>query len=233
MILITGASEGIGFACARALLQSTGSTVLITGRSTEKLDRARDRLPDWVRQRVVTMASDQRSRADVEDLMGRLREADIEGALLTVGVNPLYACGPRRLHAVSADIIESTIRTNCTHTVLITAWLLQRFRRRGGGVLVWVGSQAQAVGMPGAAIYCATKSFLSGLARATANEYAHFGIRVHLAHPGLVRTPRTEAIADRFAGLHGLSVADVDQVGGKIADLIIAGDPDTLEVDVC
>jgi NAD(P)-dependent dehydrogenase (short-subunit alcohol dehydrogenase family) len=129
-------------------------------------------------------------------------QADVEGAILTVGVNPVYGEGPRRLHTLCAATIEEIIRTNCTHALLVTTVLLKRLRERKGGVLIWIGSQGAGAGLPGAGVYCATKSFSLGLARCAYNEYAGRGVRVHLAHPGLVRTPRTAAVADRFSAVH-------------------------------
>ena len=234
MILVTGGSEGIGFGCVRELLARTAVPVCVTGRSQSKLDRARETLESPAQTRLSTLACDQGRAADVAALVSLVERADrIEAAILTVGVNPAYAEGPHRLHALSLATIEQTIRTNCIHALQLTTALLNRFRRQRTGVLVWIGSQAQDVGLPGAGLYCATKSFLSGLARTAHHEYAARGIRVHLAHPGIVRTPRTAALADAFAQRHGLQVAEAPQVARQIVDLLLDGDPATVEVNLC
>jgi short-subunit dehydrogenase len=233
MILITGASEGIGLACARAALERTNGSVLITGRSGAKLEQARESVPAVTRARLLTLANDQASRSDTEALVARLRREDrIDAAVLCVGVNPMYAHGPHRIHRLDPAVIEATIATNCTHALMLTAVLLDRFHRQRRGVLVWVGSRGAAVGLPGAALYSATKSFLSGLARAAAHEYGGHGVRVHLVHPGLVRTPRTAGVADTFSARHGVDVADPGPVGGRIVELLLDGDPSTVEVDL-
>jgi short-subunit dehydrogenase len=233
MILVTGGSEGIGFACARELLARTTAPVLMTGRSQSKLDRAREHLA-ISEARLSTLASDQGCAADVAALISLVENADrVDAAILTVGVNPAYAEGPHRLHALSLATIEQTIRTNCIHALRLTAALLDRFHRQRSGVLVWIGSQAQDVGLPGAGLYCATKSFLSGLAHTAHREYAARGIRVHLAHPGIVRTPRTVAVADEFAHRHGLQVAEAPQVAQQVVDLLLDGDPAAVEVNLC
>jgi short-subunit dehydrogenase len=103
--------------------------------------------------------------------------------------------------------------------LLLTTAVLDRLWERRAGVLVWIGSQAPAVGLRGSAVYCATKSFLSGLARAAHHEYAARGIRVHLLHPALVRTPRTAATVDRFAASHGQPVVHTaDEVASAVVD---------------
>jgi NAD(P)-dependent dehydrogenase (short-subunit alcohol dehydrogenase family) len=159
-------------------------------------------------------------------------EQPLEGAILCVGANPMYTEGPRHIHSLSAPTIEATIRTNCTHTFLLTTAILQRLRRQGGGVLIWIGSLAQKIGLPGAGLYCATKAFLTGLARTARHEYAGRGVRVHLVHPALVRTPRTSAVIDRFAVAHGLKVAEASEVAREIVDRFLAGEPADLEVEL-
>jgi short-subunit dehydrogenase len=234
VILVTGASAGIGLACARELLERTAAAVLITGRSRDRLERACTDVAAHRRARLETMACDQDSATDVAALADRIRTADaVEAAVLTVGVNPVYSQGPRRIHALDAATIAATIRTNCTHTLALTSALLDRFRCQRAGVLVWIGSQAPAAGLPGAGLYCATKSFLSGLARVARNEYAARGVRVHLVHPGLVRTPRTAAVADAFAAGHGLRVAEAPDVARQIVDLVLDGDGASVEVNLC
>ena len=79
---------------------------------------------------------DQGVYEDVEALCERLAAADepLEGAILAVGVNPSYDEGPRRIHALKAATIEATVRTNCSHTVLLTTAVLARcHRQRAGG----------------------------------------------------------------------------------------------------
>jgi hypothetical protein len=55
-------------------------------------------------------------------------------------------------------------------------------------------------------------------------------VRVHLVHPGLVRTPRTAAVAEAFAQRHELQVADADEVAHQIGQLFLAGNPAAVEV---
>jgi short-subunit dehydrogenase len=233
MIVITGASEGIGYECAKALLERTDASVLVTGRHAEKLQQAREVLPSCQRDRLRTQVCDQGDPRAVAELLTILAaEEELEGAILAVGVNPLYSEGPRRLHALDAGTIDDTIRTNCTHTLRITSVLLERFRRQRAGVLIWIGSQAARHGVPGAGLYGSTKAFLSGLAVAAHHEYAGRGVRVHLLHPGVVRTPRTRAVADEFGAKHGLPIAEASDVARQVVDVFLAGVPAAVEMDL-
>lgn len=234
MILITGASQGIGHACAKIVLAETTSDVMITGRTEGSLRRAQDAVPASQRDRLLLRTCDQGDPTDVRALRALLADPDtaLEAAILCVGVNPMYTEGPRRLHALSEETIDATIRTNCTHTLLLSTAILERFRRQGSGVLIWIGSRAYKVGLPGAGIYCATKAFLSGLANTAHHEYASRGVRVHLVNPGLVRTPRTAGVVDRFGSRHGIAIDDAMAVAGRITALLRAGASSAAEVDL-
>lgn len=234
MILVTGASQGIGFECAKLLLERTTASVLLTGRDAGRLQAARRSLPAESQARVRTSVCDQADPDAVGRLLAELaaHEAPLQGAILTVGVNPLYEAGPRRLHTLDLETIERVIRTNCTQALRLSAALLGRFRQQRSGVLIWIGSRAARIGMPGAALYGASKAFLSGLAVAAHHEYASRGVRVHVLHPGVVRTPRTIAVADEFAARHDVAVSEAADVARRVVDVFLSGEPEGVEMDV-
>ena len=234
MILITGASQGIGYECAKALLARTDSEVMITARSMSGLERARDGIPCSQRGRLLLRVSDQSRLDDVEELCAELSDAAtmLEGAILGVGANPMYTEGPRRVHKMEGTTVDAVIRTNCTHTMRLTGVILERLHRQRSGVLIWIGSQAYLTGLPGASVYCATKAFLSGLARTAHSEYAGHGVRVHLLNPGLVRTPRTAGIIDGFAARHDCVVETAGEVAARMVSIFLASEQVPVEVDL-
>lgn len=234
MILITGASQGIGYECAKALLARTKSTVMITGRSVSGLERARNGVPRSQRDRLLLRASDQSCSDDVDGLCAELSDTatPLEGAILGVGTNPMYTEGPRRLHTLDSATMDAVIRTNCTHTMRLTGVILKRLHGQRTGVLIWIGSQAYLTGLPGAGLYCATKAFLSGLAHTAHNEYAKHGVRVHLLNPGLVRTPRTAGIIDGFAARHDRVVEAAGDVAARMVSIFLSSGQEPVEVDL-
>lgn len=235
MILLTGASQGIGLACARELLARTDSRVVVTGRDGGRLTKAREGLPGEHRARFEGRVADQAREDDVAALSAWVAESPepLEGAILGVAANPLHTDGPSRIHALGAATIAATIRTNCAHTLLLTAALLERMRRQRHGTLIWIGSLAAHRGLPGGGLYAATKSFLIGLAQTARQEYGGRGVRVHLVHPGPVRTPRIGALSEGFTQRHGIAVAEADVVARRMIDLFLSGDGGPVEVDLC
>jgi short-subunit dehydrogenase len=233
MIIVTGASEGIGYESAKALLARSSDDVLITGRNEGRLQAARRGVDSSGQLRLRTLVSDQASRDDVDALIARMEDQSVSlrAIVLSVGVNPRFIDGPRKLHAVAPSVVESTVRTNCTHTMLLTAAALRHFRTQRCGTLIWIGSQSIHHGSPGAATYCATKAFLSGLARSLHSEYAAWGIRVQLIHPGLVYTPRTSGMIRRLDGRLPTRVSRASDIGRMIADRVLSMAPLDAEVD--
>jgi short-subunit dehydrogenase len=232
LYLITGASRGIGFECAKQLLERTDRTVMITARGEAGLNSARESLGPALAARLRVHVCDQAQLADLESLLAAIDAAEepVEGAVLGVGFNPTHAEGPRRLQALSLDTIRETVTTNCTHTAWLTARLLERLPGHPGACLIWIGSHAASRAPLGNGIYAASKSFLSGLARTADHEYRGRGVRVHLLHPGITRTPRTEAFAAAYATRHGEPIAEAGDVAARIVDVLLH--PGFREVEV-
>lgn len=225
MYLITGASQGIGFECARALLERTSSRVLITARRQAGLLAARQSLGGLLASRLDVLACDQSLAVDVQRLLETVDASAVPllGAVLNVGMNPRHVEGPRRLHQLSLATIHETVVTNCTHLAYLSGQILKRLRGRPGACVVWVGSLSADLAPPGSGIYSATKSFLTGLVRTADHEYGPRGVRVHLVHPGPTRTPR---IARHLRGARPtlpLAVREASDVGARIADLLLDG----------
>src|SRR5258705_4922924 len=100
VIVITGASEGIGYECAKAVLDRTNASVLVTSRHAEKLQRAREGLPSPQRNRLRTQVCDQGDPRALAELLTILAAPDepLEGAILAGGVDALYRARTCRLH---------------------------------------------------------------------------------------------------------------------------------------
>ncbi len=232
MFLITGASQGIGFECARALLERTPARVMITARHEPGLAWARDLLPAAAATRLQLQVCDQARIEDIDRLLDEVDRASEEviGVILNVGVNPAYSEGPRRLHALTLETIRDTVTTNCTHLTYLSGRLLQRLRGREGACVIWIGSLAADHPLPGSGVYSACKSFLSALVCTADQEYRPRGLRVHPIHPGPTRTPRTAMVLERAGEVRGVAVREARDVGARIVDVLLDATFSELEV---
>ena len=224
-ILITGASSGIGFACARALVQAGARHLILTGRDEDKLTTARVQL-QTSSVRVDVQVCDQSRRSDVERLIEWL---DVHGwpaaFIANVGVNPVHTHGPKKLHSVDADLVEQTIATNITHTIILLGRVLKAMRTQRCGRIVLVGSQGWEYGIAGQALYNLCKSSLVGLNNSVVSEYGGSGIFCHLLSPGLVLNERTRNLRKQNAALAEQQGVTEEDVANAALALLRISDP--------
>lgn len=172
--LVTGASAGIGRACAVALAK-VGAKVIATGRRAAELELLRKEIP------VQTLAGDLNDAGFAEDLAAAAREAD-----LFVNNAGILKYAPF-LEMSDADC-EAMFRTNVLAAFRISRLVAQSMVRRGRGhIIVMTSIAAREVYQLGL-IYCATKHALSAMARGLRIELQSQGIKVTEIAPGMVDT---------------------------------------------
>jgi NAD(P)-dependent dehydrogenase (short-subunit alcohol dehydrogenase family) len=189
-VIVTGASSGIGAACARTLA-ADGYQVILLGRSAERLAAVRASLAQAdgapPHHEVICDVSDP---AEVTYAAQAIEE--LVGAPFGL-VNSAGICIPAALGSLSYENWLETINVNLTGTFLISQAIALLMLRGGApGSIVNIGSEASLIGMPGYVAYCASKAGLTGLTKSMAAELAP-NIRVNLLCPGPVDTPMLRA----------------------------------------
>ncbi|MDR7086405.1 NAD(P)-dependent dehydrogenase (short-subunit alcohol dehydrogenase family) [Aeromicrobium panaciterrae] len=189
MAIVTGSSDGIGFATAQRLLQS-GATVVVNGRDLAKLDAACARLEEFTGEQsqvvgVVGDAADEQTLDQLiitaESLGGvHIAVANVGGGTVGVGVD---------------DLTREALQKMWDFNVVSTALLIQRvapvMRTQGYGRVVTVSSFAgRRYGRVSGPDYSAAKAAVSGLTRHAAAELAPFGVTVNCVAPGIIATSR-------------------------------------------
>ena len=178
-VLVTGATGGIGFEVAERLCRQ-GAAVAALGRDWARLRALSER------QGALTFQAD---LGEEEAARGAARRliAELGGLDAVVFCHGLGQAGDFREEGAKAAPLLFAINVFAVLWVLEEA--LPSLVATGDGRIVAVGSVAGVVGVPGEALYAATKFALRGFLEALAGELRGKGVRVALVHPGAVATP--------------------------------------------
>jgi len=192
--LITGATAGIGEACAR-LFASYRYNLIITGRRTDRLQRLADELTleNGVEVRILTM--DVRHKAEVE---GQLNGLDDHWKAVDVLINNAgLSQGLDPLQDGNTDDWDTMIDTNIKGLLYVTKVVSNWMIARKDGHIVNLGSIAGKEVYQNGNVYCASKHAVDALNKAMRIDLLPHGIRVSAIHPGAVETEFSEV---RFKG---------------------------------
>ena len=188
VIIITGASSGIGEATARRLVRG-GARVVFTARRADRLVALAREL-DPTGATVLAVAGDITSAADREKLVAATRQkfGRIDGLVNNAGYGTR---GP--VEIASVELIRKNFETNVFSLVALTQLVLPSMRERGDGCIVNIGSVAGKIARPLSSIYDSTKHALEALTDGLRGELKPFGVRVTLIRPGFILTEFVDA----------------------------------------
>lgn len=203
-VLITGASSGIGAACADAFA-GAGCRLLLVARRRQRLDELTASLRGRCEVEVNVETVDVRDRAAVEAWVGGLPEA--WRAIDILVNNAGLARGLAPLHDGEVADWEEMIDTNLKGLLYVTRAVLPGMVARRSGHVIAIGSIAGHESYRGGNVYCATKHAVAGLIRGLAIDTLGTGVRVSSVDPGLVETEFAEV---RFHGDEARAAAVYD-----------------------
>jgi NADP-dependent 3-hydroxy acid dehydrogenase YdfG len=193
-ILITGASSGIGRELADLLLER-GAHVALVARRLEAIEAwaapqraARPQQVIWSAAADVTVA--EQVFQVVEQATAALDGLDV--AIVNAGM-----AGGGMLGFGHYAIHEQVIKTNVLGALATTEAVMAHFRRQNRGHVVLVSSVAAFRGLPGSAVYSASKAAVSTLAQGLRAETWGTPIKVTVLHPGYIDTPINQNLASR------------------------------------
>lgn len=219
VVFISGATAGIGEACAREFAVS-GSRLILAARRQERLEKLKKVLPT----EVTTLVLDVRSRAAVKQAIASLLE---EWRAIDVLVNNAgLGRGLDKLHEGNPDGWDEMIDTNVKGLLYVSREILPGMVERGRGHVINIGSIAGHEVYPGGNVYCATKHAVGALTKGMRIDLVDTPIRVSTVDPGLVETEfsqvRFYGDEDRavkvYQGYKPLEPADIAECVVWIAD---------------
>jgi len=216
IVLITGATSGIGLACARKFA-ANGDRLILTGRNGQRLAELRQQLSSQGAS-VMTLCFDVRDRQQATELVGSLpaewQQIDVlvNNAGLALGLDPEYEGNIEEWETM----IDTNIKGLLTMTRLIVPGMVSRNR----GHIINIGSVAGDAAYAGGNVYCATKAAVKALSDGLRIDVADTAVRVTNLKPGLVETNfsnvrfrgDTSRASDVYKGIKPLTGDDIADV---------------------
>jgi 3-hydroxy acid dehydrogenase/malonic semialdehyde reductase len=211
--LVTGATSGIGQACA-ARLAHDGAHVVAVGRRADRLEALAARLGPRLHPLALDVTDRRALQAALDTLPGPFAAPDVlvNSAGMALGLEPV--------HRASLEDWDRMIETNCRALVTLCRLVLPGMVARRRGHLVNIGSVAGSYPYPGGNVYGATKAFVRQFSLAIRSDLLGTPVRVTNVEPGMVETEfsvvrfagdrsRADAV---YAGMQPLSPDDVADV---------------------
>lgn len=184
IVLITGATSGIGEACAYKFAK-VGYKLILTGRNAEKLARLKKEFTEMGIS-VLTLTFDVRDREEarnaIESLPERWQDIDVlvNNAGLALGLEPEYEG--------DYEDWDTMIDTNIKGLLTMTRLVVPGMVERNSGHVINIGSVAGEAAYAGGNVYCATKAAVKTISDGLRIDLAHTAVKVTTVKPGLVET---------------------------------------------
>ena len=217
IILITGASSGIGTACAK-IFAGAGAKLILAARRWERLQELADKLNQEFGIETHLLHLDVRDRSAVESAISSLPPAwsDIEILINNAGLSR----GLDKLHEGDYQDWDEMIDTNIKGLLYLTRYVVPGMVKRDRGHIVNLGSIAGHQTYPGGNVYCATKAAVKAISEGLKQDLLGTPVKVTSVDPGMVETEFSNvrfhgdtARADKvYQGVTPLTADDVADV---------------------
>ena len=221
IVFITGASSGIGAACAK-IFATGGAKLILAARRLEKLDRLAKELVETKliasADEIYLLELDVRDRPEVQSAIAALPEAwkNIDILINNAGLSR----GLDKLHEGNFQDWEEMIDTNLKGLLYMTRYIVPGMVSRGRGHVVNIGSIAGRGAYPKGNVYCASKAAVRAISEGLKQDLLGTPVRVTEIEPGLVETEFSnvrfhgdaEKAKNVYQGLTPLTADDVADV---------------------
>ena len=212
-VIITGASAGVGAACAE-LFANLGARLVLSARGEEALNVFADTLRDKTSVLAIPM-----DVADEAGCQALIEQAATEYGAIHVLVNNAGAHHRGAVETQTPANMAQMVDVNLRAPIYLTALALPHIRNAGGGAVVMVGSLAGRTPMQGAATYASTKAGLKAFTHSLADELMDSGINIGVVSPGPIDTA---FIMDSIDEVEDIVYSQPMSTAGEVAEAVMS-----------
>jgi gluconate 5-dehydrogenase len=189
--LVTGSSQGIGFALAEGLAQH-GAEVVLNGRDGSRLQDAADRL----RANGSTVSVAAFDVTEIGSVKRGIDQIERDVGPIDILINNAGMQFRAALEDFPADTWEQLLKTNVSSVFYVGQAVARHMIARGEGKIVNVASVQSELARPGIAPYTATKGAVKNLTRGMCADWAKHGLQINALAPGYFKTPLNQALVE-------------------------------------
>lgn len=186
--LITGSSQGIGYALAKGL-SDAGAEIVLNGRNKEKLDKAAKSLKSAYS--LYQLCFDVTDQKETKNKIDNFEE---QFGSIDILINNAGMQFRSPLEDFPSDMFEKLLSTNVSSIFNVGQAVAKHMIKRGYGKIINIASVQTSLARPGIAPYTATKGAVGNLTKGMATDWAKYGIQCNALAPGYFDTPLNAAL---------------------------------------
>jgi NADP-dependent 3-hydroxy acid dehydrogenase YdfG len=209
--IITGASSGIGHACARALA-GEGARIVLTARRQERLETLKKEVESLGGQAVIVTGD----ACEESTAIKAVKAATESFGRLDILINNTGMGIYKKLEDTTAEDYDTMMNTNVRSTFLFARHAVPVMRKQKSGTILMISSMAGVYGFANEAVYCMTKFAQIGFAQALDRELRESGIKVGAICPGGTKTEFALGTGRTKKGVEESGMLDAEDVAGVV-----------------
>jgi gluconate 5-dehydrogenase len=186
--LITGSSQGIGYALAKGL-DAAGAEIILNGRNKDKLDQAAKSLSP--KHNLYQLSFDVTNQNETNKAINKFEN---EIGPIEILINNAGMQYRTPLEDFPADMFEQLLKTNISSVFNVSQAVARHMIKRSSGKIINIASVQTSLARPGIAPYTATKGAVGNLTKGMATDWAKYGLQCNAIAPGYFDTPLNAAL---------------------------------------
>ncbi len=193
--MITGGTSGIGLKCVERLSSDSNNTIILVGRSMDRLKA----VSDTIGAAIIPIVYDLEDTDHVQEIFNAIEEQGLklDGFVYSAGMSATYP-----VKSLRASDIKTVMNLNFISLVMMCRYFYSKRISNDEASIVAISSISSLSSDVGMTVYSASKAALNSSVRSISKEFARRRIRVNAILPAGVKTPMAARKADLLAGIH-------------------------------